>query len=82
MAEAKYVFEHDQVKQIRHALLIGLDSFGEIERLVNARELHELGGEKVPENLRALHPTGAADTVCKFAAALRYLEHSKQREAA
>jgi hypothetical protein len=77
MAESKYVLDHDQVKQIRHALLIGLDSFGEIERLVNARELHELGGDKLPEELCALHPTGAADTVSLFAGALRSLEYSK-----
>jgi hypothetical protein len=77
MAESKYVLDHDQVKQIRHALLIGLASFGEIERLVNAGELHELGGDKIPENLHALHPTGAADTVSEFAAALLYLDYSK-----
>lgn len=79
MAESKYTLDHDQVKEIRHALLIGLTCFGEIERLVNAREIREMGGDKVPEDLRALHPTGSADTTSLFAAALRDFEYSKQQ---
>lgn len=76
--ESKYVLEHDQVKEIRHVLLIGLASFGEIERLSNARDLYEIGGEKVPEDLSPVHPTGNADTASLFAAALLDLEYSKE----
>ena len=78
MAESKYVLDYDQVKEIRHALLIGLASFGEIERLSNARDLYEIDGKKVPEDLSPLHPTGNADTVSLFAGALRDLEYSEE----
>ena len=79
MDNSRYVFDHEQVKAIRHALLIGLTSFGEIERLTNACEIGEASGEKVPEELRALHPTGAADTTSVFATALCFLEHPIQQ---
>jgi len=58
-------------RAIRKALIIGLSSFGEIERLDNAYSLHaEIAGDPIPDSLRPLHPTGAADTVGHFAAAL------------
>lgn len=59
---------------IRKALLIGLDCFGEIERLINTVEVAELTGSEVPKELCPKHPTGAADTVSDFAYALRALE--------
>lgn len=57
------VLDQEHVIAIRRALLIGLDSYGEIERLCNGV------GE-----MRPIHPTGASDTVSEFAVALRYLE--------
>jgi hypothetical protein len=68
--------EAEQVAGIRHALLIGLAAYGEIERLCNARQIRETCGKEVPEDLRAMHPTGAADTVGQFADALRSLENA------
>lgn len=66
--------EYDQLQVIIDALLIGLDSFGEIERLDNAVDILEVSKIEVPELLRPKHPTGAADTVGVFATALRLLQ--------
>ena len=70
--------DEEQITAIRRALLIGLDSFGEIERLQNVVELNNIGQRHTPDNLRPLHPTGAANTISDFAAALRYLEGAKE----
>lgn len=63
-----------RVGTIRKALYAGLASFGEIERLQNAAGIYELGGNEVPKELRAIHQTGASDTVIQFADALRFLD--------
>lgn len=58
-------------RAIRKALIIGLSSFGEIERLDNAYAMHTgIAGEAIHDDLRPMHPTGAADTVGHFAEAL------------
>lgn len=62
-------------RAIRKALIIGLSSFGEIERLDNAYSIHtETAGEAIPDDLHPMHPTGAADTVGHFATALAYVD--------
>lgn len=64
----------EDIRAIRHALHIGLDSFGEIERV---REVHTLlagSGTPVGAELKPLHPTGASDTVGVFARALALLD--------
>lgn len=59
---------------IRRALLIGLDSYCEMERLVDKFAINERAdGREMPEVLKPLHPTGASDTVSDFASALRFL---------
>lgn len=64
--------DQETCRKIREALLVGLSSFGEIERLDNAYDIHvEIGRERIPKDLRPLHPTGSADTVGNFADALR-----------
>lgn len=55
---------------IRKALIIGLSSFGEIERLDDTWQRHEISNKKLSRELRPIHPTGAADTVGHFAEAL------------
>lgn len=58
-------------RAIRKALIIGLSSYGEIERLGNAYSMHtEIAGETIPGDLHPTHPTGAADTVADFADAM------------
>lgn len=69
--------EVEQVERIRHALLIGLAAYGEIERLQNAQELASMSpamAEEMKDQLQVLHPTGQAETVGEFAAALREIE--------
>ncbi len=66
----------EEVNRIRHALLIGLASYAEIERLTNKQKVYESCAREVPEDLRLIHPTGAPDTVCEFAGALRDLEYA------
>lgn len=71
-SEKRLSLDEDQITAIRHALLIGLESFGEIERLQNVVEVNKISQKQTP--VQPLHPTGAADTIGDFAAALRYLE--------
>ena len=65
--------DNDQRNKIMRMLLIGLDAYGEIERLDNAVSILEICKTDVPETLRPLHPTGSADTISEFATALRFL---------
>lgn len=62
-----------EVKAIRHALLIGLDSYGEIQRLINEAEGHKMFGGADLGDLAALE-TGSPNTICDFALALTCLE--------
>jgi hypothetical protein len=57
----------DVIRAIRRALIVGLSSYGEIERLTN-----QVG---VPEEWIPTHPTGSPDTVGEFANAFAYLDH-------
>lgn len=62
---------------VMRVLLIGLDAYGEIERLTNDYEIVTMG-KPLPEEyetLRPTHPTGAADTVSLFAQALRMINN-------
>ncbi|MCB2262483.1 MAG: hypothetical protein LGR52_06025 [Candidatus Thiosymbion ectosymbiont of Robbea hypermnestra] len=63
----------ETIANIRDALLIGLASYGEIERLSAAQEIRASYGKKIERDRRVIHPTGASDTVSCFAAALRAL---------
>ena len=60
----------EEVRAIRKALLIGLDSYGEIERLSNQADCCN----GIPEEWKPIHPTGSSETIGDFATALRYLE--------
>ncbi|WP_296701564.1 hypothetical protein [Thiocapsa sp. UBA6158] len=71
MNHDQYVIDHDVLELVTDLLLVGLQSFGEIERLLNGAKLQQLAGEPVPEMMRPIHPTGDAETVSKFADALR-----------
>ncbi|GAB1394487.1 hypothetical protein MASR1M60_26510 [Rhodocyclaceae bacterium] len=63
-------------RAIRKVLLIGLSSFGEIERLDNAYSIHtDIAGEAIPDDLRPLLPTGSAGTCGDFADALAALDY-------
>lgn len=65
----------DACRAIRSALLIGLESFGEIERIEDAFKVHaDICGTAIPSDLRPQHPSATADTVGRFAAALNFLD--------
>lgn len=72
------VLDIEQQKEINHALLIGLESFGEIERIDDEVGKYDLMPNlgKIPESIRPLHPTGTNDTISTFAAALRYIQRN------
>ena len=61
---------------MRNALLIGLDSFGEIERITDCYDTQvEISKHPIDGDLNPIHPTGTSDAIGCFAEALRYLEH-------
>ncbi len=62
------------VRQLRKVVLIGLASFGEIERLSNQQEIMTACNRSIPDQMRVIHPTGCAETVSDFANALRLLD--------
>ena len=69
MTDAK--IDQETVNVIRNALLIGLASYGEIERLYDLRDCLPMDCEE----FKAVHPTASGTTVSEFAAALRALEY-------
>lgn len=65
--------DREAVIAIRHALIVGLSSYGEISRLCgNARLLKKLG-TPLPDSCAPIHPTGTDETIGHFADALHYL---------
>ncbi|MEO8384370.1 MAG: hypothetical protein ABI583_03940 [Betaproteobacteria bacterium] len=66
--------EVEAIRLIREMMLIGLASFGEIERLIDRQRFRESMGESVPDDDKVIHATGCSDTVVNFADALRVLD--------
>ena len=64
----------ENLRTIRHALHIGLESYGEIERLTDVFSLYKDAAQDLPDHMRPIHPTGSNDTIGVFSAALRTLE--------
>ena len=64
----------ESLEKIREMLLIGLASYGEIERLENAQVIEKRCGNEIAELLQVIHPTGDAATVSDFAEALRNVD--------
>jgi hypothetical protein len=69
----KITLSAEDVEWIREALLIGLTCLGDVEQRCSACEIDESLGAKWPDAARPMHPTGTADCVSKFAAALTIL---------
>lgn len=64
----------DNIRSIRKALLIGLECYGEVERITDHHDsLTSFGGNKPDAGLRPIHPTGSPETIGMFACALRLL---------
>lgn len=68
-----YRISGEDVELIRDMLLVGLASYGEIEKTLNAFDIAEICGRPVGEGAKPAHPTGEAGTVAKFASALHCL---------
>ncbi len=70
------ILDAETQNAINNALLIGLESYGEIERISNEVGAADLctGSDRIPDSVRPIHPTGSADTIGVFAAALRYMQ--------
>ena len=68
----------EEQKAIINALLIGLESYGEIERISDEvlTADHCPNAYKLPDSVRPIHPTGSADTIGVFAAASRYMQQA------
>jgi hypothetical protein len=62
------------LEKIREVLLIGLASYGELERLSDAQQIAKLCSNEIPEDLRVKHPARSPDTVSEFAEALIYVD--------
>ena len=71
--ERTITLDAEDVVEIRRALLIGLQSYGEIERISSfVKALKQLGRE-VPGDCMPIHPTGSDSTIGSFADALHHL---------
>ena len=66
--------EQASIDSIRHALLIGLASFGEISRILDHIKTMKSLGRDVPEELIPTHPTASPDTIGLFADAIRMVD--------
>lgn len=75
MSESTVTLDQEAVIAIRHALIIGLSSYGEVERVCNYAKFMRNLGKPLPESAVPLHPTGSDETIGKFADALAYLNH-------
>jgi hypothetical protein len=59
-----------ELRAIRRALNLGLANFAEIERLRDAKEVHEQAGQVVPADMRPTDFLGDGSGAAKFAEAL------------
>lgn len=71
--EETVTLDREAVAAIRRALIVGLSSYGEVERLCNSARAMENLGQPVPETFIPMHPTGSDETIGQFADALAYL---------
>lgn len=65
--------DEEDVQAIRRALIIGLDSYGEIERVLGYADAMKTAGQELPKDAIPLHPTGSDQTIGFFASALACL---------
>ena len=68
----------EDIRELRSVILIGLSSFGEVDRLrdevAGLDAALDAAQIPYPGALRPIHPTGSNDTISQFAEALRILE--------
>lgn len=71
--EKTLTLDADTVSDIRNMLLVGLNAYGELMRLENAVAVQKGCGIEIHPSLEPVDVTGDAETVSKFAEALRLL---------
>jgi hypothetical protein len=59
-----------ELRAIRKALNLGLANYGEVERLINAKEMHDQVGKVLPDDMRPTDFLGDGSGAAKFAEAL------------
>lgn len=72
--ETTLTLDAEQVHAIRRALITGLSSFAEVERIENAVQVERMCGGAVSDECVPIHPTGCAGSAELFATALACLE--------
>lgn len=72
VAEDDVVLSREEVSWIVEALILGLTSYGELEKVLSAKQMTEALGGEWPRHLDVRHP-GPDDIVSKFACALMTL---------
>ena len=71
--------DREDAEAIIDSLLVGLSSFGEVERVRDLFGVYCSVGHDLPKDLMPLHPTGTSDTIAQFANALRLLTLAMNR---
>ncbi|WP_426271339.1 hypothetical protein ACN9MB_07430 [Dyella kyungheensis] len=66
-------FTREEIAWIREVVIIGLQSFGELEKVFGAKGMIESAGGEWPGYLDVRHPTGDTEVVTRFADVLRIL---------
>lgn len=76
MATENSTLELDQeaISVIRDALIIGLDSVGEIQRLTGNAQFMKHCGKELPQEVLPIDTVCTDDAISRFANAFRYLE--------
>ncbi|MFB1488398.1 MULTISPECIES: hypothetical protein [unclassified Thiocapsa] len=72
------IIEEDTLELVTDMLLVGLQSYGEVERLTAAADICELGGRRLPRSMRPIDPAGDPETISKFADALRLIRNLRK----
>lgn len=77
ISNKEIILDIEQQKEVNYALLIGLESFGEIERIIDELKGFDIASTvQIPELVRPIHPTGSNDTISTFATALRFMQQT------
>jgi hypothetical protein len=72
IAHDDVVLSREEIGWVVEALILGLTSYGELEKVFTAKKFVQLQGEKWPAYLDVRHP-GPPDIVATFACALMTL---------
>lgn len=68
------VLNKEDIAMIRDVILIGLASYGEVQKMLNMQQAYEVADREWPIPERVLDPTGDVATISKFADALRTIQ--------